>query len=102
MQIPVYLLRSSLSAARRSREEYDAYRRDMSVIYEPERDAIRAAITAGATPLEKPDVSMLPEVIDRIYRVYSKRPSYDVGIEQIGMTFNSPEFMESIRRIRRE
>ena len=72
----------------------------MSVIYEPERDAIRAAITAGATPLERPDVSMLPQVVDRVYQVYSNKPSYNEGIEQVSMPFNSLEFMESIKGIR--
>lgn len=87
-------------AARRPKHEYEAYRRDMSLIYKPEIDAIRASIVAGATPLEKPDMSLLMEVVEKIRDIYAKKPGYDEGIDVVSREFSSPEFMESIKRIR--
>ena len=102
LQIPVYLLRGSLTAAQRPPHEYAAYRRDMTSVYKPERDAIRAAIIVGATPLERPDISQLLEVVAKIRGIYGSKPGYDEGIEAVSREFNSTEFMEAIQRIRQE
>lgn len=107
LKIPVYLLRGSLSASRKPENERRTYRRILT-LYEPEVDAIRGgesrpevdAVKSGATPLERPDASQIIEVVQEIIRVYAERPSYHEGIEKISRTFNSPEFMEEIRRIR--
>lgn len=101
-KIPVYLLRGSTVAAQRPKHEYAAYRRDMSLIYQPERDAINATIVAGATPLEKPDISQLLEVVAKMRDIYAGKPNYDKGIEAVGRGFSSPEFIESIKRIRQQ
>lgn len=101
-QIPVYLLRGSLTAAQRPPHEYVAYRRDLRTMYEPERDAITAAITAGAIPLERPDISQLLEVVAKIRRIYGDKPSYDEGVEAVSREFSSSEFMEAIKRIRQK
>lgn len=101
-QLPVYLLRGSLTAAQRPPSEYVSYRRDLSTIYEPERDAITAAITSGAIPLERPDISQLLEVVAKIRRIYGGKPSYDEGIEAVSREFSSPEFIEAIKRIRQK
>ena len=99
-QLPVYLLRGSLSAARRPPHEQNSYRRDLNHIYQPEVDAIRAAIVAGGTPLERPDISQLFEVVEVLRRVYERRPGYIDGINQVCREFSSPEFIEGIKKIR--
>lgn len=100
--VPVYLLRGSTNSAQKPRLEYEAYRRNMKLIYEPERAAVCAAITAGATPLERPDISLLLDVVEAIRSVYTNMPNYDEGIRQVSEIFSSPEFMEDIKRIRQQ
>ncbi len=98
--VPVFLLRGSLCAARKPKYEYESYRRDMRVIYEPEIDAIKASIKAGGTPLERPDISMLLEVVETIRKIYTNRPGYDEGIGEVSRRYSSLEFMNEIQRIR--
>lgn len=101
-RIPVYLLRGSTVAAKRPPHEYAAYRRDLRTIYQPEREAITAAIGAGATPLERPDISQLLEVVEKMRDIYADKLNYDEGIEAVGREFSSPEFIEAIKRIRQQ
>ena len=100
LQLPVYLLRGSLSAAGRPPNERKAYRRDMDKIYQPERDAIRAAVIAGGTPLERPDISQLFDVVNVLRRVYAQRPEYVDGIGKVSGEFSSPEFVQAIKKMR--
>ncbi len=98
LKIPVYMVRGSLSAKRKLAEGCPPVRRDINVtnLYGPERDAIEA----GAIPLESPDASQLEEVVEEIRRVYSRRPNYQEGIDEVSKLFSSPEFIEQIRKIR--
>ena len=101
-QILVYLIRGSTVAAQRRPHETASYRRSLKTVYPPERDAITAAVNAGATPLERPDISQLLEVIGKIREIYGTKVSYDEGVEAVSTEFNSPEFMEEIKRMRQQ
>lgn len=98
LEIPIYLVRGSLNAEQKLADGFPPIRRNMTKIYVPERSAIKA----GAIPLERPDASQLLEVIEAIKIVYSKKPTYHKGIEEVSKLFSSPEFVESLRKIREE
>jgi hypothetical protein len=105
---PVFLLRGTTSASRKPEHEQRSYRRSLESLYAPELYAIRGgekpteidALKSGGTPLERPDVSQILEVVERIRGVYAERPPYHEGIKKVSEIFSSPEFMEQIRRIR--
>lgn len=96
LKIPVYLLRGSLSAAHR--HEGEIYERSLDPLYLPEEESLKA----GAIPLERPDRSLLPEVVEAIRMVYAKKPSYDDGIEEVSSLFSRKEFIEIVRKKKKE
>jgi len=93
--IPVYLLRGTLTAAEKPSWEAPKVR-TLESYYRPEGDAIRA----GAIPLERPDASQTLEVMAAIREVYSTKPDFDEGIEAVSEMFSRPEFLERVREIR--
>jgi hypothetical protein len=96
-RIPVYMLRDVYSSRDRlANGTYDGFRKDLSSLYSGEAKAIRT----GAIQLEKPDSFMLNGVVITLDGIYSKKPSYDEGIEEVTRIYNSPEFNAKLKEIR--
>jgi len=94
-EVPVYMLRGSLTAAEKPSWEAPKVR-TLETYYGPEGNAIKA----GAIPLERPDASQYHEVMAAIREIYSDKPSYDEGIEAVSNLFSRPEFLERVKEIR--